>query len=220
MANDKRGLKKPLRFSRDLVSTFTDVPGKSAIVIHMHNMCPLNCYMCHNEEFIKEGPNKDSIDLEQLKDSLSRANFAQAIVITGGEPLSRSVDDLIYLIDEIRTVFLGKIYFNTSGFYTHTLSGILPNIAGVYMDIKFPYWEQEIQPEYSSAVGITNSMMLEKIRSNSLASLELLFKNPNKANFRTVRYPQYDPSVFERIQHYVESRNPEIPYQVNDFLTL
>ena len=94
--------------------------GNMSLVIFM-SKCPLACRYCHNVELLEDNT---EWSFEKVKHEIdSSADFLDAVVISGGEPLVQ-VDEVIEILKYVRQVGL-KTKLDTSGIYPDGLKKIL-----------------------------------------------------------------------------------------------
>ena len=94
--------------------------GNMSLVIFM-SKCPLACKYCHNVELLEDNT---EWSFEKVKEEIdSSADFLDAIVISGGEPLVQT-DAVIEILKYVREIGL-KTKLDTSGIYPDKLKGIL-----------------------------------------------------------------------------------------------
>ncbi|WP_305556102.1 anaerobic ribonucleoside-triphosphate reductase activating protein [Methanobrevibacter sp. V74] len=94
--------------------------GNMSLVIFM-SKCPLACRYCHNVELLEDNTEKS---FEEIKYEIdSSADFLDAIVISGGEPLVQT-DAVIEILSYVRKIGL-KTKLDTSGIYPDKLKKIL-----------------------------------------------------------------------------------------------
>ena len=94
--------------------------GNMSLVMFM-SKCPLACRYCHNVELLEDNTEKS---LEEIKEEIdSSADFLDAIVISGGEPLVQT-DDVIEILKYVRQIGL-KTKLDTSGIYPDKIKKIL-----------------------------------------------------------------------------------------------
>lgn len=94
--------------------------GNMSLVIFM-SKCPLTCRYCHNVELLDDNT---EWSLEKVKHEIdSSADFLDAIVISGGEPLVQT-DSVIEILTYVRQIGL-KTKLDTSGIYPDNLKKIL-----------------------------------------------------------------------------------------------
>ena len=94
--------------------------GNMSLVFFM-SKCPLACRYCHNVELLEDNTEKSFEDIKQEIDS--SADFLDAIVISGGEPLVQT-DAVIEILTYVRQIGL-KTKLDTSGIYPDNLKRIL-----------------------------------------------------------------------------------------------
>lgn len=94
--------------------------GNMSLVIFM-SKCPLACRYCHNVELLEDNT---EWSFEKVKEEIdSSADFLDAVVISGGEPLVQT-DAVIEILEYVREVGL-KTKLDTSGIYPENLKKIL-----------------------------------------------------------------------------------------------
>lgn len=94
--------------------------GNMSLVIFM-SKCPLACRYCHNVELLEDNT---EWSFEKVKEEIdSSADFLDAIVISGGEPLVQT-DAVIEILTYVRQIGL-KTKLDTSGIYPDKLKEIL-----------------------------------------------------------------------------------------------
>ena len=86
--------------------------GNMSLVIFM-SKCPLACRYCHNVELLEDDTEKT---FEEIKSEIDNAaDFIDAVVLSGGEPLMQ-LDALIELLTYFKGIGL-KTKLDTSGIY-------------------------------------------------------------------------------------------------------
>ncbi|WP_299525527.1 anaerobic ribonucleoside-triphosphate reductase activating protein [uncultured Methanobrevibacter sp.] len=110
--------------------------GNMSLVIFM-SKCPLACRYCHNVELLEDNTQQTFEEIKQEIDS--SADFIDAVVISGGEPLVQ-YDAVIEILKYVRKVGL-KTKLDTSGIYPDKLEEILKlNLLDfISLDIKAPF---------------------------------------------------------------------------------
>ncbi|WP_292600658.1 anaerobic ribonucleoside-triphosphate reductase activating protein [Methanobrevibacter sp. UBA212] len=94
--------------------------GNMSLVLFM-SKCPLACRYCHNVELLEDNTEKSFEEITHEIDS--SADFLDAIVISGGEPLVQT-DAVIEILKYVRQKGL-KTKLDTSGIYPDKLKEIL-----------------------------------------------------------------------------------------------
>ena len=94
--------------------------GNMSLVIFM-SKCPLACRYCHNVELLEDDTEWSFEKIEQEIDS--SADFLDAIVISGGEPLVQ-VDAVAEILTYVRQIGL-KTKLDTSGIYPDKLKQLI-----------------------------------------------------------------------------------------------
>ena len=94
--------------------------GNMSLVLFM-SKCPLVCRYCHNVELLEDNTEKSFEEITHEIDS--SADFLDAIVISGGEPLVQT-DAVIEILKYVRQKGL-KTKLDTSGIYPDKLKEIL-----------------------------------------------------------------------------------------------
>jgi pyruvate formate lyase activating enzyme len=107
--------------------------GNMSLVIFM-SKCPLACRYCHNVELLEDNTERSFEEIKQEIDS--SADFLDAIVISGGEPLVQT-EAVIEILTYVHQIGL-KTKLDTSGIYPDKLKEILDlNLLDfVSLDIK------------------------------------------------------------------------------------
>lgn len=137
--------------------------GNMSLVIFM-SKCPLACRYCHNVELLEDNT---QWTFEKVKEEIdSSADFLDAVVISGGEPLVQS-DAVIEILKYVRKIGL-KTKLDTSGIYPDRLEEILSqNILDfVSLDVKTTF------SKYRKITGANVGFNVKK-------SMELINETPN-----------------------------------------
>ena len=113
-----------------------EYPKLMSVVVFLAK-CPLRCPYCSNGELLEDGEEM-SLD-EVIKKIDNEVDFADAIVVSGGEPLVQ-YDSVIEILKYARSLNL-KTKVDTSGVYPDKIrllleSGLVDYIA---MDVKAPF---------------------------------------------------------------------------------
>ncbi len=118
------------------VTSSIEYPKNMSFVIFLA-LCPLRCPYCSNGELLEDG---NEISFEELREKIDHsADFMDAIVVSGGEPLVQ-VDDVIKIFEYTREIGL-KTKLDTSGVYPDRLEKVLDLglVDYVAMDVKAPF---------------------------------------------------------------------------------
>ncbi len=118
------------------VTSSIEYPKNMSFVIFLA-LCPLRCPYCSNSELLEDG---EEISFEELKKKIDHsADFMDAIVVSGGEPLVQ-VDDVIRIFEYTRELGL-KTKLDTSGVYPDRLEKVLSMglVDYVAIDVKAPF---------------------------------------------------------------------------------
>ncbi len=94
--------------------------GNMSLVLFMSG-CPLTCRYCHNVELLDDSTEKSFEEVKQEIDS--SADFLDAVVISGGEPLMQT-DALIEIFSYVKEIGL-KTKLDTSGIYPDKIKQLL-----------------------------------------------------------------------------------------------
>lgn len=110
--------------------------GNMSLVIFM-SKCPLACRYCHNVELLEDDTEMSYEEIcAEIDDA---ADFLDAVVVSGGEPLVQS-DAVIEILEYVKSIGL-KTKLDTSGIYPDKLKDIID--AGVLdyvsLDVKAPF---------------------------------------------------------------------------------
>lgn len=148
--------------------------GNMSLVIFM-SKCPLACRYCHNVELLEDDTQKT---FEEVKKDIDHsADFIDAVVISGGEPLMQ-LDALIELFTYIKSINL-KTKLDTSGIYPEKIEKLLELelLDFVSLDIKAPF------EKYRKITGA-------KVGSQVKKSMKLLNNDDNvRLEVRTTYVP-------------------------------
>ena len=137
--------------------------GNMSLVIFM-SKCPLACRYCHNVELLEDNTQRS---FEEVKSEIDNsADFIDAVVLSGGEPLMQ-LDALIELFTYIKSIGL-KTKLDTSGIYPEKIEKLLELelLDFVSLDVKAPF--EKYKKITGAKVGsqVKNSMKLLNNDSN------------------------------------------------------
>ena len=137
--------------------------GNMSFVIFM-SKCPLACRYCHNVELLEDNTQKS---FEEIKSEIDNAaDFIDAVVLSGGEPLMQ-LDALIEIFGYVKSINL-KTKLDTSGIYPEKIEKLLDLelLDFVSLDIKAPF------EKYRKVTGANVGSQVKK-------SMKLINNDPN-----------------------------------------
>ena len=141
--------------------------GNMSLVIFM-SKCPLACRYCHNVELLEDNT---EWSLDKVKSEIdSSADFLDAIVISGGEPLVQT-DAVIEILKYVREIGL-KTKLDTSGIYPEKIKELLDlNLLDfVSLDVKTTF--EDYRKITGSDVGMKVRQTMELLNDDSHVRLE------------------------------------------------
>ena len=147
--------------------------GNMSLVFFM-SKCPLACRYCHNVELLEDNTEKSFEDIKQEIDS--SADFLDAIVISGGEPLVQT-DAVIEILTYVRQIGL-KTKLDTSGIYPDNLKRILD------LDL-LDYVSLDVKTTFSKYRKITGANVGFQVKK----SMELVNESGVHLEIRTTYVP-------------------------------
>lgn len=136
--------------------------GKMSLVIFMAR-CPLRCPYCHNSELLDNGEKRTLEELYEIIDE--SADFVDAVVISGGEPLVHS-EDVISLLKYSKSLSL-KTKVDTSGYYPKRLNDVLKYTDYVAIDIKVPFYKYKEVIGADIGNNVEKSMQMANVAPNT-----------------------------------------------------
>ncbi len=142
--------------------------GNMSLVIFMSG-CPLTCRYCHNVELLDDLTEKS---FEEIKHEIeSSADFLDAVVISGGEPLMQT-DALIDIFSYVREIGL-KTKLDTSGIYPDKIKELLDlNLLDfVSLDVKTTF--SKYRKITGSNVGFQVKKSMELLNADENVHLEV-----------------------------------------------
>ncbi|WP_296883152.1 anaerobic ribonucleoside-triphosphate reductase activating protein [uncultured Methanobrevibacter sp.] len=142
--------------------------GNMSLVIFMSG-CPLTCRYCHNVELLDDSTEKS---FDEIKGEIeSSADFLDAVVISGGEPLMQT-DALIEIFSYVREIGL-KTKLDTSGIYPDKIKQLLDlNLLDfVSLDVKTTF--SKYRKITGSNVGFQVKKSMELINADENVHLEV-----------------------------------------------
>ena len=141
--------------------------GNMSLVLFMSG-CPLTCRYCHNVELLDDTTEKS---FEEVKEEIdSSADFLDAVVISGGEPLMQT-DALIEIFTYVRQIGL-KTKLDTSGIFPDKIKELLDlNLLDfVSLDVKTTF--SKYRKITGSNVGFQVKKSMELINADKNVHLE------------------------------------------------
>ncbi|MEE0935769.1 MAG: anaerobic ribonucleoside-triphosphate reductase activating protein [Methanobrevibacter sp.] len=141
--------------------------GNMSLVLFMSG-CPLTCRYCHNVELLDDTTEKSFEDIKEEIDS--SADFLDAVVISGGEPLMQ-IDALIEIFTYVRQIGL-KTKLDTSGIYPDKIKQLLDLklLDFVSLDVKTTF--SKYRKITGSNVGFQVKKSMELINADENVHLE------------------------------------------------
>lgn len=142
--------------------------GNMSLVIFM-SKCPLACRYCHNVELLEDNTQKT---FEEVKSEIDNsADFIDAVVISGGEPLMQ-LDALIELFTYIKSIGL-KTKLDTSGIYPEKIEKLLELelLDFVSLDVKAPF--EKYRKVTGSNVGSQVKKSMKLLNADENVRLEV-----------------------------------------------
>ncbi len=141
--------------------------GNMSLVIFMSG-CPLTCRYCHNVELLDDTTDKSFEEIKQEIDS--SADFLDAVVLSGGEPLMQ-LDALIEIFTYVRKIGL-KTKLDTSGIYPDRIQKLLDLklLDFVSLDVKTVF--SKYRKITGSNVGFQVKKSMEMLNNDENVHLE------------------------------------------------
>ena len=142
--------------------------GNMSLVIFM-SICPLACRYCHNVELLEDDTEKT---FEEIKSEIDNAaDFIDAVVLSGGEPLMQ-LDALIELLTYIKGIGL-KTKLDTSGIYPDKIEKLLDLglLDFVSLDVKAPF--EKYRKVTGANVGSQVKKSMKLLNSDDNVHLEV-----------------------------------------------
>lgn len=142
--------------------------GNMSLVIFM-SKCPLACRYCHNVELLED--NTEWALEKVISEIDSSADFLDAVVISGGEPLVQT-DAVIEILKHVRKIGL-KTKLDTSGIYPDKIMELLDLklLDYVSLDVKTTF--SKYRKITGANVGFNVKKSMELINDDSNVHLEL-----------------------------------------------
>ncbi|OWT33271.1 anaerobic ribonucleoside-triphosphate reductase activating protein [Methanobrevibacter sp. 87.7] len=116
------------------VVSSVDFHGRMSFMIFL-SQCPLRCPYCQNPELLNDKTEKPLDEVLELINH--NADFMDAVIVSGGEPLVQS-DDVLSILKYSKDIGL-ETKLDTSAVYPDRLEPLLDYTDYVAMDIKVPF---------------------------------------------------------------------------------
>lgn len=142
--------------------------GNMSLVIFM-SKCPLACRYCHNVELLEDNT---QMTFEEVKSEIDNAaDFIDAVVLSGGEPLMQT-DALIEIFTYIKSIGL-KTKLDTSGIYPDRIEKLLELelLDFVSLDVKAPF--EKYRKVTGANVGSQVKKSMKLLNNNDNVHLEI-----------------------------------------------
>lgn len=213
-----------IKFSKNIIRSFIDLPNKSSMMIHSIG-CNLKCYQCFNYEALVHNP-LDICDEEYILNQIELNGFLfDAIIISGGEFLMNDIDNIITFIKNVRKVFQKIIIINTNGTFPDKIKSLykLDIIDGFHTDMKLPYHLLNTDEDDELIKEIIGKTLSITDIGNILLSIENTVKyDKGYSQIRSVKYPMLDDSAFKENKTLIKNLNikysKNVKYIVNEFV--
>jgi pyruvate formate lyase activating enzyme len=155
-----------------------DYPGHISDVLFV-GKCNLQCEYCHNKNI----DFREDLDTKEVLNKLiSRREYVDHIIISGGEPTMYGKELLVFIK---RLHSLGfHVGMHTNGTNPRVLKSYLPFLEFVGMDIKTSLGNYSRVGLYKSSFGFNRVGKIKK-------SISLILKSEVKYEFRTTMHRQY-----------------------------
>ena len=142
--------------------------------------CNFRCPYCMNAKLVK-GEIESEIDLNIVKQYVQEEK-SEWLMISGGEPTCAPLQNLIALLDEIRS-WGCKIGMSTNGSHYSVLYGVISKLNYVALDIKSP------NREGYEKLGCNNNDYADILTSRQLLLSAKDIRNNFDYEIRTTLYP-------------------------------
>ncbi|QGH33202.1 4Fe-4S cluster-binding domain-containing protein [Gracilibacillus salitolerans] len=214
-----------MKFYNRFIRTFQDLPDHTTLLVHSLSGCLLHCYGCHNYDEIIANTPRQYKTKEDLYNYLEKSGFLfDAVMFSGGEFLIDKIEDITVLLEQVQSIFNGKIIVTTCGIYNTKIKHLIEKelVDGIHIDMKLPYHvldPKEDQKIFQDIMGIKASHQLIE---NLLESIDTVIQHNSPLDqVRTVKYPILADTFFDEIRDYIEQRKSyfqsDVPYYLNQF---
>jgi len=217
-----------MKFHKNMIRTFVDLPDRHSILIHSLIGCNMHCYGCHNYDEVVSKKHDDFFSEEDVIQQIIQNGFLfDAIIFSGGEFLLEKMESIINFLERIRTEFYGLVIINTNGTFPEKIKTLiqLKLIDGFHLDMKLPYHLLDINHDKDIFQAIMGYSPTKRRIEELLTSVEIVIKhNSPYSQIRTVKYPILDNEYFQEINYFVQMLNnkyhSQIVYRLNEFLDI
>ncbi len=104
--------------------------------------CPLRCPWCHNPE-LRPATGGTEMSPDEVADRVERrSDYLDAVIVSGGEPLTQPLDELRELCRRIRRLGLSPV-LDTSGYPAERLDRVADAFDRVALDLKAPLRDRD-----------------------------------------------------------------------------
>ncbi|GBF11202.1 4Fe-4S cluster-binding domain-containing protein [Tepidibacillus sp. HK-1] len=217
-----------MKFYKQVMRTFVDLPSHHSLLIHSLVGCNMHCFGCHNYDEIVAKKHEEFFTEEDMIQQIQlNGYFFDAIIFSGGEFLLEKIEPIINFLNRIRSIFHGLIIINTNGTFPDKMRTLINQklVDGFHIDMKLPYHLLDINEDkeiFQAIMGIEPTQhFLEKL----LTSIEIVIQqNSPYSQIRTVKYPILSDEFFEEIEYYIKTLNQnyhtQVEYRINEFLDI
>ena len=213
-----------IRFSKNIIRSFKDLPNKTSLIIHSIG-CNFKCYQCFNYETLVHNP-LDVCDEKYILDQIELNGYlADAVIISGGEFLLNDINEIYFFLKELKGIFNGLIIINTNGTSPDKMQKLIDvnRVDGFHTDMKLPYHLLDSNKDSELIKGVIGKILSANEINNMLQSLELTVRyDKGYSQIRSVKYPFLNLNAFEENQKYIDKLNKKYNkqtiYYINTFI--
>lgn len=213
-----------MRYYQHVQITLAEIKGQSVLLVHVLSGCMFQCYQCLNYDELIKKKHDHYLSIDDIVRIIQRQEvLIDTIVLSGGEVLLASLDDLINDLKAIKKVTKKPIILYTTGYFPEKMEVLIDEslVDGYHIDMKLPY--HLIHEHDQDLVKLTLGKTLHKDEiTNLLKALDIVVRYDQGLNqIRSVRYPFLDESAFDECQIYINHLNElyqkNTPYEVHSF---
>ncbi|MCS7098327.1 MAG: anaerobic ribonucleoside-triphosphate reductase activating protein [Candidatus Methanomethyliaceae archaeon] len=162
--------------------SFSDYPKEPCCVIFFSG-CNFDCGYCQNWK-IKKQSEEHAIDIEKIKEIISKNNLITACKISGGEPLLQ-LEALLEIGNFVKSLGL-KFGIDTNGSMPNALKKAISLLDLISIDIKAPLKMER----YAKITGLSNPPL-----SSIIESLKIAIQSNAYLDVRIVVIPGFNDSI-------------------------